>query len=140
MSEFTLSSALQAWRYRKWYFILPALIIPLLAVIRRLQAAARSTSPSPPSSSRNSRSRQEFVRSTVTGYADQHVQVLTQQILSRTKLWEIVEQFNLYAKERQKETKEAILEEMRKDIKFETISAEVKEGKKAAAVRVAEAV
>ena len=38
----------------------------------------------------------EFVRSTVTGFADQRIQSLTQQILSRVKLWEIIQQFNLY--------------------------------------------
>jgi polysaccharide biosynthesis transport protein len=129
MSEFTMSSALQAWRFRKWYFILPALIIPVLGVIVAFKLPPVYESKStilieeqqiPP----------DFVRSTVTGFAEQHVQVLTQQILSRTKLWEIVEQFNLYAAERKKETKEAILDQMRKDIKFEAISAEVSEGKK----------
>ncbi len=129
MSEFTLSSAVQAWRFRKWYFILPALIIPVIGAI-----VAYKLPPVYESKStiliQEQQIPQEFVRSTVTGYADQHVQVLTQQILSRTKLWEIVEQFNLYADERQKETKEAILEQMRKDINFETISAEVNEGKK----------
>lgn len=129
MSEFTLFSALQAWRFRKWYFILPALIIPLAAVILAFQLPRVYESKStilieeqqiPP----------EYVRSTVTGYADQHVQVLTQQILSRTKLWEIVEKFNLYPRERQKDSREDILEKMRKDIIFQTISAEVQDKKK----------
>ncbi|MBM4289851.1 MAG: hypothetical protein FJ135_17210 [Deltaproteobacteria bacterium] len=127
MSEFNLSSALQAWRFRKWYFIIPAVLIPVAAVVVALKLPAIYESRStilieeqqiPP----------EFVRSTVTGYADQHVQILTQQILSRTKLWEIVEQFNLYAKERQKSSKEAILDQMRQDISFETISAQAGEG------------
>jgi polysaccharide biosynthesis transport protein len=39
---------------------------------------------------------QDFVGSTVTGFADQRIQSLTQQILSRVKLWEIINQFNLY--------------------------------------------
>ena len=129
MSEFTLSSAVQAWRFRKWYFILPALMIPLAAVLLcRIQLPPVYESKST-ILIEEQQIPQEFVRSTVTGYADQHVQVLTQQILSRTKFWEIVEQFNLYAKERQKDTKEAILEQMRKDIKFETISAEVQDKK-----------
>ena len=38
----------------------------------------------------------EFARSTVTGYADQRIQSLNQQILSRTKLLEIIKQFDLY--------------------------------------------
>jgi len=110
MSEFTFSSMLQAWRFRKRYFILPAIILPLLGV-----AIAYKLPPIYESKStiliQEQQIPPEFVRSTVTGYADQHVQVLTQQILSRTKLWEIVEKFNLYGKERQKEAK-AILQDM----------------------------
>ena len=47
---------------------------------------------------------------------------LTQQILSRTKLWEIIKQFNLYPNMRDKYTQEEIIEKMRDDIKIETIS------------------
>ena len=67
----------------------------------------------------------DFVRSTVTGFADQRIQSLTQQILSRVKLWEIVQQFNLYRKQREKLTREEILDNMRDDIKLTTISAEM---------------
>lgn len=129
MSEFTLSTAIQAWRHRKWYFIIPALIIPLLGLVVAFKLPPVFESKST-ILIEEQQIPQDFVRSTVSGYADQHVQILTQQILSRTKLWEIVEQFNLYAEERKKETKEAILDQMRKDIAFQTISAEVNEGKK----------
>jgi uncharacterized protein involved in exopolysaccharide biosynthesis len=71
---------------------------------------------------------QEFVKSTVTGFADQRIQTLTQQILSRVKLWEIIQQFNLYQELREKLTREEILEKMRNDIKLDTISAEVAAG------------
>jgi polysaccharide biosynthesis transport protein len=67
----------------------------------------------------------EFVRSTVTGFADQRIQSLTQQILSRVKLWEIIQQFNLYSQQREKYTREELLEEMRDNIKLATISAQV---------------
>ncbi len=67
----------------------------------------------------------EFVRSTVTGFADQRIQSLTQQILSRTRLWEIIQQFNLYPEMREKYTREEIIELMRGDIIFNTIGAEV---------------
>ncbi|MFI5330366.1 MAG: GumC family protein [Desulfobaccales bacterium] len=70
----------------------------------------------------------EFVRSTVTGFADQRIQSLTQQILSRTRLWEIVQQFQLYSEMQEKYTREEILEKMRDDIHLETISAEVGAG------------
>jgi succinoglycan biosynthesis transport protein ExoP len=72
---------------------------------------------------------QDFVRSTVTGFADQRIQSLTQQILSRVKLWEIINQFNLYPDLREKLTREEITEKMRGDIKLGTISAEIAERK-----------
>ena len=72
---------------------------------------------------------QDFVRSTVTGFADQRIQSLTQQILSRVKLWEIINQFNLYSDLREKLTREEITEKMRDDIKLETISAEIADKK-----------
>ena len=68
---------------------------------------------------------EDFVRSTVTGFADERIQSLTQQILSRSKLWEIVQQFQLYPEMQEKYTREEILENMRDDIKLETISAEI---------------
>ena len=68
---------------------------------------------------------EDFVRSTVTGFADQRIQSLTQQILSRTKLWEILQQFHLYSELQEKYTREEILEKMRDDIKLDMISAEV---------------
>jgi uncharacterized protein involved in exopolysaccharide biosynthesis len=68
---------------------------------------------------------EDFVRSTVTGYADERIQSLTQQILSRSKLWEIIQQFHLYAKSQEKLTREEILEKMRDDIRLDTISADI---------------
>ncbi len=114
---------------RKIYFIIPALIIFLVAsaVALLLPTVYESSSTIlieeqqiPP----------EFVRSTVTGFADQRIQSLTQQILSRTKLWEIIQQFNLYPELRAKNTREEIIDEMRENISFTTISAEQKGGGK----------
>ena len=73
---------------------------------------------------------QDFVRTTVTGIADERIQSLTQQILSRTKLWEIIKEFNLYQDMRDDYTQEEILEKMRDDIKIETISVDELQSKK----------
>ena len=76
---------------RKRYFIWPALAIVLISSIVALALPPIYESTStilieeqqiPP----------DFVRSTVTGYADQRIQSLNQQILSRTKLLEIIRQ------------------------------------------------
>ncbi len=118
---------LGALKTRKMYFIIPAVIIFLVAsaVAFFLPTVFESSSTIlieeqqiPP----------EFVRSTVTGFADQRIQSLTQQILSRTRLWEIVQQFDLYRDLRTKYTREEILDEMRDNIRLINIGAEQKGG------------
>ena len=66
----------------------------------------------------------DFVRSTVTGFAEQRIQSLNQQLLSRTKLMDIIKQFNLYPDMKERYTREEIVKKMRKDIGIDMISAE----------------
>src|SRR5262252_5417433 len=42
----------------------------------------------------------EYVRSTVTTIADERIQVITQQVMTRSTLMQIIEKYNLYPKER----------------------------------------
>lgn len=70
---------------------------------------------------------EEFVRSTITSYVDERLQAITQMIMSRTKLVEVIEQFNLYPEMRNRYTVEEIVAKMREDIELETISADVKD-------------
>ena len=115
-------------KIRKKYFIIPALSVLVVAILvaRLLPSIYESSSTI---LIEEQQIPQEFVRSTVTGFADQRIQSLTQQILSRVKLWEIIQQFNLYPDLREKLTREEITEKMRDDIKLETISAEVADKK-----------
>jgi uncharacterized protein involved in exopolysaccharide biosynthesis len=66
---------------------------------------------------------QEYVKATVTGYVEERLQTITQGILSRSNLTEIINKFNLYAEMRKKYALEVILSKMRKDINLETIKA-----------------
>lgn len=68
---------------------------------------------------------QEFVRSTVTSFADERIQVISQQVMTRSTLLGLVDKYGLYGKARQRETSEEILDRMRRDIKLTPISAEV---------------
>lgn len=68
---------------------------------------------------------QEFVRSTVTSFADERIQVISQQVMTRATLLELVDRHGLYGRARQRETSEEILDRMRRDIKLTPISAEV---------------
>jgi succinoglycan biosynthesis transport protein ExoP len=112
---------------RKKYFIIPALVVLVVALLvaRLLPAIYESSSTI---LIEEQQIPQEFVRSTVTGYADQRIQSLTQLILSRVKLWEIIQQFNLYSDLRKKLTRDEIIDNMRKNISINTISAEVGKG------------
>jgi uncharacterized protein involved in exopolysaccharide biosynthesis len=67
----------------------------------------------------------ELVRSTITTYAWQRIQTISQRVMSRANLLEIVDKYKLYASKRSRETSEEIVERIRADIKLEPVSAEV---------------
>ncbi|HLF97404.1 MAG TPA: lipopolysaccharide biosynthesis protein [Methylococcaceae bacterium] len=67
----------------------------------------------------------ELVRSTITTYATQRLQMINQRVMSRANLEQIIKKFDLYSKERQKLAAEEVIEKMRKDISLDTISADV---------------
>ena len=68
---------------------------------------------------------QDLVRSTISSYADQRIQVISQQVMTRTRLLQIVDKYDLYARLRKHETSEEILDRMRKDIKLDIVNADV---------------
>ncbi|MFI5305192.1 MAG: GumC family protein [Nitrospiria bacterium] len=67
----------------------------------------------------------DLVRSTVTSYADQRIQIIKHQIMTRSNLTKIIDQYGLYAKLRQKKTTEEVLKTMTDNISVDVISAEV---------------
>ncbi|MCB2227448.1 MAG: hypothetical protein KQH53_12285 [Desulfarculaceae bacterium] len=58
----------------------------------------------------------DIIRPTVTTKIEERLQIITQQVLSRTRLTEIIERFDLYPKMRDKVTPDELAERMRKDI------------------------
>ncbi len=67
----------------------------------------------------------ELVRSTVTSYATQRIQTISQRVMTRNNLMQIIEKYNLYVEERKQKTSEQVLEEMRQDINLDMISSDV---------------
>src|SRR4030066_112214 len=67
----------------------------------------------------------DLIRSTITSFAAQRIEVISQRVMSRANLMQIVDKYNLYPTKRSRETTEEIHERMRKDIKLDTISANV---------------
>ncbi len=67
----------------------------------------------------------ELVHSTITSYADQRIETIKQQVMSRTTLWRVVEQYNLYHDVRKTSSVEDVVKRFVKDIAVEVINADV---------------
>lgn len=66
-----------------------------------------------------------LVQSTVTSFADERVQIISQRVMTTQTLLDIITRYNLYPREREKETREELLNRMRKDVGLKMISADV---------------
>ena len=65
---------------------------------------------------------ESYVRSTITSRIEDRLQSISQQILSRTRLEKIIEDFNLYADDRRRGIMEDVVEKMRnRDIRVEVL-------------------
>jgi succinoglycan biosynthesis transport protein ExoP len=67
----------------------------------------------------------DMVKSTVTSYADQRVQVISKRVMTTATLLDIIKRYNLYPREQSRDTREALLKRMRDDIGLKMISADV---------------
>jgi len=67
----------------------------------------------------------DLVRSAITSYADQRIETIKQQIMTRSTLWRIVEQYGLYVTLRNNSPTEEVLGRFIKDIHVDVINAKV---------------
>jgi polysaccharide chain length determinant protein (PEP-CTERM system associated) len=111
--QYSIETLFEVARRRKWLIVLPALSLAVVAmlVIYYLPNRYRSETlilvvPQ--------RVPESYVKSTVTARIEDRLQAIGQQILSRTKLEQIVNDFNLYQAQRADgELMEDIVEQMR---------------------------
>src|ERR1700730_7989601 len=68
---------------------------------------------------------QELVRSAVTSFADQRVQIISQRVMTTQNLLALIERYNLYPQIRFSKPREELLNKMRADISMKMISADV---------------
>jgi polysaccharide chain length determinant protein (PEP-CTERM system associated) len=131
----TFHDYLKIVRRRKKSILLPILIVFSLAVIVSVAIPRVYKSSStilieaqeiPP----------EYVTSTLNNFAEQRLLSINQRVMSATKLLEIINKYNLYSDLRKKLTSEEVIEKMRKDIKFDTVSAEVDNQRAARSAKV----
>ena len=67
----------------------------------------------------------DLVRSAITTYADQRIETIKQQVMSRSTLWKIVEQYDLYKGMRKQISTEEVIHKFVKDVQIEVINAKV---------------
>ncbi|MRR13949.1 chain-length determining protein, partial [archaeon] len=122
--EMSLDRILGVIRRRKWAFIIPAVLVLLvsftLAVYLRPVYRSSATilieqQDIPP----------EFIKTTVTTYAEQQLQIIRQRIMTSTRLLEIINKYGLYRDLKDEETTEEIIARMRQDITLYPISVDV---------------
>jgi succinoglycan biosynthesis transport protein ExoP len=111
-------------RRRKWSLVLPFLGVTLLSVVVALVLPPTYKSTATilieeqeiPS---------EFVKASITSYAEQRIQTINQRIMSSSRLLEVIDRLDLYRDLRNKEPTEVIVHKMRNDTKLEMINAAV---------------
>jgi succinoglycan biosynthesis transport protein ExoP len=68
---------------------------------------------------------QDLVRSTITSFADQRIQLINQRVMITSNLLDIIRQNGLYADDFDSKPREEIIERMRRDIHMDMVSANV---------------
>ena len=122
-STMTMDDYFTIVRRRKWSLICPVIIVFLASAIVALALPSiyKSTStilieeqdiPA------------NFVMTTVTSYAEQRLQSIHQRIVSFSRLFDLVNRFNLYPDLKDKWTDDEIVAKMREDIILEPITVE----------------
>ena len=113
-------SYLDIARRRSWHFLIPFFVgwLVIWVVSWILPAKYRSGTliiveqPSVPST---------LVESNIAEDLQNRLDTITQQILSRTRLLHIIDQFNLYSKDRASYSPDELVERMRKDIEIDLV-------------------
>lgn len=111
-------------RRRKWQLILPILVLlPVaLLVAMQLPPVYRSTATI---LIEQQEIPAELIRTTVTSFADQRIQVIKQRVMTLRNLGDLIEKYELYPDIRRQRSLNAAVAEMRENVDLDMISASV---------------
>jgi uncharacterized protein involved in exopolysaccharide biosynthesis len=118
-----LSDYLDILRRRKYQLILPALMIFIAsaALVLTLPSIYRSSATI---LIEQQEIPQDLVRTTVSSYADQRIQLISQRVMTNANLGKIIEAYDLYPGQRKNYSLYTVVEKLRKDINLEMLSAD----------------
>ncbi len=122
-----LSKIKQILLRRKWWLIIPFFTITFLSALIALLLPNMYES-SAIILIKSRQVPQDLVPSTVTSYAEQRIQAITQEIMSRTRIIELVKKYDLLPDKRNKLTVDQIVEKISSRIHVEPITAEINSG------------
>src|SRR5881409_179398 len=113
-----LDVLLEVWSRRKWLAILVftgpfAVTVSLAIALPNLYRSTATLLVQRPEVS------ETFVKSSVTSELETRLQTISQEILSRSRLQELIIRFDLYPEFRKRATLEEVIERMRRDIRME---------------------
>ncbi len=107
-------------RRRKWWIVIPFLVsmgisIGLIAYLPKIYRSSTTVLVE------SQKIPEEYVKSTISGSIEDRLGTIRQEILSRSRLQKIIDEFDLYKKEFRWMTKEAVIDLMIKRIDIRTI-------------------
>jgi polysaccharide chain length determinant protein (PEP-CTERM system associated) len=113
-----ISDYIEILKRRLWFIIIPFVIIVLATIFYvvfapRIYMASTMILVSP------QKVPESYIHPTVTTSVAERLQSIAQEVMSRTRLEQVIAELNLYKKESKKLTKEELVELMRKDIRVE---------------------
>jgi polysaccharide chain length determinant protein (PEP-CTERM system associated) len=115
---YTTAEYIEILRRRIWYIVIPFVLIvtgaSAYAIFAPRQYKAGTLVLVSPQ-----RIPEAFVQATVTSKVEERLQSIAQEVLSRTRLEQIMNDLNLYQKERKSISREEVVALMQKDIKIE---------------------
>lgn len=123
-NEKNLGDYIAMVRRRKWQIIIPIVLLTLLSIVvaKVLPSVYRSIATILVEGQEIPK---ELVRSTVTSYADQHIQVISQHVMTRASLSDIITKFDLYKEDHETKTRDELVQTLREKISLEMIRADV---------------
>jgi polysaccharide biosynthesis transport protein len=114
---------LSYWRRRRTFFVVTVIaLVATVLLAALLPATYRSTATI---LIEQQEIPQELVRSVITSFADQRVQVISQRVMTTQNLLSLVDRYNLYPDIRRAQPREVLLDKLRGDIAMHMISADV---------------
>jgi polysaccharide biosynthesis transport protein len=116
----SLAEYLEILKRRRWLLIVPAVVLfAIVAVVTTIlptkyQSTAMIMIEQPEIAT-------DLVRTTVTGLAEQRVQVVGQRVLNRENLRQVIEKYDLYTAERETASLDDMARAMRSNIRLEMV-------------------